>query len=243
MTMQALVARLVDEAIGAVDRHTEVIRPTGGEERLIELAERQVELLEQLVEKAAKNPVNSVMPPASASAENSVMPVVAVDSGSAVDAQQLVAGVRARSQAELDQWLGVSEAAEGSVVITPSPGLGEERAKRKGNPAFAEALRAAAADVVDAEAAEGADVQAALLDWRRATGGAEGLPTAPVIEGAGVEVFIEAARAVAMDRGKTASIAGVRECLRLWGIQHELLDGEIGEVLAGLPTWEELGAG
>jgi hypothetical protein len=111
-----------------------------GTERLIELAERQVELLEQLVgggrlvEEFAEDPVNSVVPPASDIAENSVKPVVSTvvitPADSVVDEEAVAVAARLESQkakqkAELEAWAEQQReqqsAAEAAAAVVSTP--------------------------------------------------------------------------------------------------------------------------
>jgi hypothetical protein len=310
MTMQSLVSKLIDEATGVVSSHTDAIRPVDGSERLVELAERQVELLEQLVagcrpgQQLTENPVNSLMSPALVEeiTEDSVNSVVSPASSAAVpaveaDGQQLVAGVRAKSKAELDSWLNlpgpeVKESVSSTsqaVVITPSPAPTEEAVKRKkSNPAFAAALRSAAAAVVgeqgdqapgesgshppgeadqapvhvpvhlpeqlsggavDVEVSaerQGERVQAGIdvtpaaaqiRVWRQEQVGLEA-PGAPPADSAAEWVW--AARDVLKDLGMAGDLGEVTALLQLWQCPHDLLAGEVSELLEGLPNYERL---
>jgi hypothetical protein len=305
MTMQSLVGKLIDEATGVASSHTDVIRPVDGSERLVELAERQVELLEQLVagrrrvEEIAEDSVNSVVAGqaetaagsnpcatrdlAQGSAFSAAASAAAVPAA-AVDGQQLDAGVRAKSQQELEEWLNLPGSEEGvkAVVITPSPAPAEEPVKRKGNPAFAAALRSAAAAVVDqvdqdAEQVPGEPVQgdqvpvhvpaqlsASAVDsavdvevsvervqpgvdvppgaaaqirvWRQEQVGKEA-PTAPPVSSAGE--WVMAARDVLRDMAMAGDLGEVMALLQLWQCPHDLMAGEVGELLAELPDYEK----
>lgn len=258
-TVTSVVTGMVRKSIGEEGSNA----PSGGDAGAMqELAEAVRELAEAvrggvtpaLVEGSGENPPVSAEPAAEAS-----------------DAQQLVAGVRAKSKAELDSWLNLSGSeegnAEGSVVITPSPAMVEAPVRRrKGNPAFAAALRAAAEEVGDqveqalehppahvpeqpcggaVDSAVGVEVSVEqvlpgvdrIRVWRQEQVGKEA-PEAPPVSSGGD--WVTAGRDLLRDRGMAGDLGEVTALLGLWKCPLDLLAGEVGELLEALPNYEKL---